>query len=181
MPPSSRRPRHVVTRQRELEAKAHHLRQHPTVSEQRLWSALRDSRLGLPFRRQVLISRYIADFVCPKARLVVVLMPPLAPAAGAVSPRSVLARRAAGSTLPGGTVMQRRVVLRADGGDEVTAVRPCSERAGFSSLRFVLVDGLSVPKSRRARVPPARASRAVQRADRKAARDAGRGEARHES
>ena len=71
MPPSSRRPRHVVTRRRELEAKAHHLRHHPTVSEQRLWSALRGSRLGLPFRRQVPISRYIADFVCRKARLVV--------------------------------------------------------------------------------------------------------------
>ena len=71
MPPSSRRPRHVVTRQRELEAKAHHLRHHPTVSEQRLWSVLRGSRLGLPFRRQVPISRYIADFVCTKARLVV--------------------------------------------------------------------------------------------------------------
>jgi len=71
VPPSSRRPRHVVTRQRELEAKARHLRHHPTVSEQRLWSALRGSRLGLPFRRQVLISRYIADFVCPRARLVV--------------------------------------------------------------------------------------------------------------
>ncbi len=71
MPSSSRRPRHVVTRQRELEAKAHQLRRHPTLSEQRLWSALRGSRLGLPFRRQGPISRYIADFVCTKARLVV--------------------------------------------------------------------------------------------------------------
>jgi very-short-patch-repair endonuclease len=68
---SPRRPRHVVTRQRELEAKAHHLRHSPTLSEQRLWSALRGSRLGVPFRRQVPISRYIADFVCSKARLVV--------------------------------------------------------------------------------------------------------------
>jgi leucyl-tRNA synthetase len=71
MPSSSSRPRHVVTRQRELEAKAHELRHTPTLSEQRLWSALRGSRLGLPFRRQVPISRYIADFVCIKARLVV--------------------------------------------------------------------------------------------------------------
>jgi hypothetical protein len=59
--PSFRRPRHVVTRQRELEAKAHQLRQHPTLSEQRLWSALRASRLGLPFRRQVVIGRFIAE------------------------------------------------------------------------------------------------------------------------
>ncbi len=68
---SSRRPRHVVTRERELEAKAHELRHTPTVSEQRLWSALRASRLGFSFRRQVPISRYIADFVCTQARLVV--------------------------------------------------------------------------------------------------------------
>jgi very-short-patch-repair endonuclease len=71
MPSSSPRPRHVVTRQHELEAKAHLLRHTPTLSEQRLWSALRGSRLGLPFRRQVSISRYIADFVCTKARLIV--------------------------------------------------------------------------------------------------------------
>jgi len=71
MPSSFPRPRHVVTRQRELEAKAHHLRHNPTLSEQRLWSALRASRLGLPFRRQVVIGRFIADLVCPQARLVV--------------------------------------------------------------------------------------------------------------
>jgi very-short-patch-repair endonuclease len=70
MPSSSSRPRHVVTRQRELEVKGHELRHTPTLSEQRLWSALRGGRLGLPFRRQVPISRYIADFVCSKARLV---------------------------------------------------------------------------------------------------------------
>ena len=33
--------------------------------------ALKGSRLGLPFRRQVVIGRYIADFVCAKAHLVV--------------------------------------------------------------------------------------------------------------
>jgi very-short-patch-repair endonuclease len=71
VPSSSLHPRHVVTRQGELEAKAHELRHTPTLSEQRLWSALRASRLGVPFRRQVPISRYIADFVCTKARLVV--------------------------------------------------------------------------------------------------------------
>jgi very-short-patch-repair endonuclease len=71
MPSSSRRPRHVITRQRELKAKAHQLRHHPTLSEQHLWSALQGSRLGFPFRRQVVIGRFIADLVCPKVRLVV--------------------------------------------------------------------------------------------------------------
>jgi hypothetical protein len=56
------------------------------------------------------------------------MMPPLAPAAGAVSPRSVLARHDAGSS----SLMvtgARRVVLRADGGDEVVAHREGVGRA----------------------------------------------------
>ncbi len=64
---SSPRPRHVVTRQRELAAKAHHLRHHPTLTEQLLWSALQGGRLGVAFRRQVVIARYIADFACREA------------------------------------------------------------------------------------------------------------------
>jgi len=71
MPSSPARPRHVVTRQRELEARAHQLRHYPTVTEQRLWCALEGSRLGVPFRRQVVIGRFIVDFFCPRARLVV--------------------------------------------------------------------------------------------------------------
>jgi very-short-patch-repair endonuclease len=41
-------------------------------AERRLWSALRNGRLaGLKFRRQQPIGRYIADFFCAHARLVV--------------------------------------------------------------------------------------------------------------
>ena len=36
-----------------------------------MWSELRGSRLGVAFRRQVVIGRYIADFCAPAARLVV--------------------------------------------------------------------------------------------------------------
>ena len=40
--------------------------------ERRLWKLLRDRRLeGLKFRRQVVIGRYIADFVCLRHRLIV--------------------------------------------------------------------------------------------------------------
>jgi len=63
--------RQSAKRQLELEARAHHLRHHQTSSEALLWSALRGSRLGLPFRRQVVIARYIADFACREARLIV--------------------------------------------------------------------------------------------------------------
>jgi very-short-patch-repair endonuclease len=43
----------------------------PTTTESLLWQELRGSRLGTPFRRQVVLGRYIADFLAPKARLVV--------------------------------------------------------------------------------------------------------------
>jgi very-short-patch-repair endonuclease len=42
-----------------------------TPSEQQLWEAIRGCRLGVWFRRQVPLGRYIADFVAPSARLVV--------------------------------------------------------------------------------------------------------------
>jgi very-short-patch-repair endonuclease len=42
-----------------------------TPSEQKLWEAIRGSRLGVCFRRQVPLGRYIADFVAPSVRLVV--------------------------------------------------------------------------------------------------------------
>ncbi|MCW5751814.1 MAG: endonuclease domain-containing protein [Alphaproteobacteria bacterium] len=50
------------------------LRASSTEAERRLWFALRDRRLGgHKFRRQVVIGRFIADFLCPAHRLVVEL------------------------------------------------------------------------------------------------------------
>ena len=50
------------------------LRSGQTEGEERLWSRLRAGRLnGLKFRRQVPIGSYIADFVCPSAKLVIEL------------------------------------------------------------------------------------------------------------
>jgi very-short-patch-repair endonuclease len=42
-----------------------------TTSEAQLWQALRANRLGTAFRRQVIVGRYIVDFLAPAARLVV--------------------------------------------------------------------------------------------------------------
>jgi very-short-patch-repair endonuclease len=43
-----------------------------THAERKLWFALRDRRfVGFKFRRQVPIGRFIADFVCFEARLVI--------------------------------------------------------------------------------------------------------------
>jgi very-short-patch-repair endonuclease len=57
-----------------LRANARALRRNSTDAERILWSELRDHRLqGAGFRRQVPIERYIADFVCHAAKLVIEL------------------------------------------------------------------------------------------------------------
>ena len=53
-------------------AGARSLRQNMTDAEWRLWQILRSHQIrGHKFRRQVPIGRYIADFVCHEARLIV--------------------------------------------------------------------------------------------------------------
>ncbi len=51
--------------------KALNLRRNMTDAERALWRVLRDGKNGFRFRRQEPIDRYIVDFVCFKARLVV--------------------------------------------------------------------------------------------------------------
>jgi very-short-patch-repair endonuclease len=51
---------------------ARRLRQSATDAEMRLWSRLRGKQLeGFRFRRQHPMGRYIVDFFCPEAKLVV--------------------------------------------------------------------------------------------------------------
>jgi very-short-patch-repair endonuclease len=53
---------------------ARSLRKQPTKSEEILWAQLRGSRFhGAKFRRQVPMDRYVADFYCHAAKLVVEL------------------------------------------------------------------------------------------------------------
>jgi 2-isopropylmalate synthase len=53
-------------------SRARVMRGTPTDAELRLWRLLRDRRLnGLKFRRQVPLGRYIVDFLCVEARLIV--------------------------------------------------------------------------------------------------------------
>ena len=50
------------------------LRKHPTRAEELLWERLRGSRFDrAKFRRQVPFDRYVADFCCHAAKLVVEL------------------------------------------------------------------------------------------------------------
>jgi very-short-patch-repair endonuclease len=48
------------------------MRREPTEAEGRLWQELRGRRLdNIKFRRQAPIGRYVADFLCAEARLIV--------------------------------------------------------------------------------------------------------------
>ena len=55
-----------------LQGRAKAMRRAPTLYERRLWRVLRDRRLeGLKFRRQYVLGRYIADFICLRHRIIV--------------------------------------------------------------------------------------------------------------
>ena len=49
------------------------LRKESTLAEQKLWSRIRNDQLGVTFRRQHAIGKYIPDFCSPKAKLIVEL------------------------------------------------------------------------------------------------------------
>jgi very-short-patch-repair endonuclease len=53
-----------------LRSLAREMRSEPTPAEGVWWQRLRRDRLGARFRRQMVIGRYIVDFFCAPARLV---------------------------------------------------------------------------------------------------------------
>ncbi len=56
----------------ELSERARQMRREDTRAESAAWELLRDRRtLGLKFRRQVPIDRYIVDFYCPEIRVII--------------------------------------------------------------------------------------------------------------
>jgi very-short-patch-repair endonuclease len=59
---------------KKLKGLSQHLRVNMTDAENRLWSKLRRKQLrGHQFYRQKIIGKYIVDFYCPKANLVIEL------------------------------------------------------------------------------------------------------------
>lgn len=54
-----------------LRDRARGMRKQLSQAERSLWDIVRDNRLGFKFRRQRPISRYIADFACMEAKLIV--------------------------------------------------------------------------------------------------------------
>ena len=49
------------------------LRKEPTPAESKLWSRIRNDQLGVTFRRQHAIGKYIPDFVCVQKKLIIEL------------------------------------------------------------------------------------------------------------
>ena len=49
------------------------LRKESTPAERKLWSRIRNDQLGVTFRRQHAVGKYIPDFYSPKAKLVIEL------------------------------------------------------------------------------------------------------------
>ena len=54
-----------------LKPESQRMRLNPTSAEKKLWDHLRNKKLGFRFRRQHQIDRFIVDFVCLTAFLVV--------------------------------------------------------------------------------------------------------------
>jgi very-short-patch-repair endonuclease len=54
-----------------LAERAHFMRHHSTDTEQALWRQLAGGVLGVAFKRQVPVDRYIVDFLAPARKLVV--------------------------------------------------------------------------------------------------------------
>jgi very-short-patch-repair endonuclease len=52
-------------------ARAKELRRDQTDAEKRIWEKIRNSHLGMKFRRQAPVGPYVADFLCNDLKLVV--------------------------------------------------------------------------------------------------------------
>jgi|GEM_PF-4735638 len=63
--------RHQLKFQSLLAGRAHFMRHNGTVTEQMLWRCLASKRLGVAFKRQVVVDRFVVDYLAPSIRLVV--------------------------------------------------------------------------------------------------------------
>ena len=51
--------------------RARSLRKNMTEAERKLWGRLREQQLGIRFRRQVVLGRYIVDFACLTPKIII--------------------------------------------------------------------------------------------------------------
>jgi very-short-patch-repair endonuclease len=80
-------------------ARAQGMRESPTRSEEALWRALSGSQLGVAFRRQVPLGRFILDFLAPSVRLAIEVDGPVHLLRGRADARKERALRRAGYRL----------------------------------------------------------------------------------
>jgi histidinol dehydrogenase len=52
-----------------LKDKAEEMRNNPTETEEIMWEVLQDKKLGVKFRRQHIIDKFIVDFYCVEKAL----------------------------------------------------------------------------------------------------------------
>ena len=60
-----------------LKDNVHENRKNPTEAEDKIWQAVRNSKLGFKFRRQHTIGKFIVDFACVEKKLVVEIDGPI--------------------------------------------------------------------------------------------------------
>ena len=60
-----------LRRQQVLAERATAMRAHPTPSEAALWEHLRQGKLGVAVRRQVVLGQHVVDFLVPACSLVI--------------------------------------------------------------------------------------------------------------
>ncbi len=67
----------VPLRRFQQKFRAREMRNNPTPAEALLWEHLRRNQLGVRFRRQHNIDRFVVDFYCAAARLVIEVVGPV--------------------------------------------------------------------------------------------------------
>ena len=63
--------RHQLKFQALLAGRAQFMRANPTDTERALWFQLSGKRLGVAFKRQVPVDRFVVDYLAPSVRLIV--------------------------------------------------------------------------------------------------------------
>jgi leucyl-tRNA synthetase len=61
----------IIYNKHQQKNKRKYLRNNSTIAERMLWNHFKNKQLGVKFRRQYGIGYYIADFCCPRKKLVI--------------------------------------------------------------------------------------------------------------
>ena len=68
---SSSKPKNEIFNRSDQTAKRQQLRNESPLAERLLWAHLKGAQMGVKFRRQVSVGRYVVDFYCPTLQLAI--------------------------------------------------------------------------------------------------------------